>query len=408
MERVPGRTLALGIVALVPPLSACRGAREGPASTTRDSAGIEIVESVRPAWDEGEGWTVGAEPLLRIGVTEGEAPYQFDGVTGALRLSDGAIVVADGASQEIRFFGADGHFLGTVGGRGEGPGEFSGLSGLGRGPAGALWAYDFSLRRITWLDPAGRTALRTTPLGPEPPMLDPLGALPDGSFVLRQLWGATATATATRPGLHRDPVAFVRVDSAGVLLDTVALVPGRELLLSNEGGRGVMTSPLIARTAVGTLRHGSIVIGTQDRFEVEERGPDGELLRREGVTGRDLSIGPDEVARIIQARLDLTSPDQRARMRTLLQAQPTPTTRPAYGAFLADAPGDLWISEWAPFPELPLRWTVLDPEGRWLGEVLMPAGFTPWDIGEDWILGVRRDEMDVERVELRPVVKERE
>jgi hypothetical protein len=39
---------------------------------------------------------------------------------------------------------------------------------------------------------------------------------------------------------------------------------------------------------------------------------------------------------------------------------------------------------------------VVSPDGRYLGEVGLPPRFHPMDIGRDWILGVWRDELDVE------------
>jgi len=226
-------------------VAAC-GSREsgaGVAVQRWDSAGVEVVESLRPAWGEGEGWRVGPAPLLRIGVVEGEVVYQFTGVVGATRLGDGSVVVADGGAQEVRYFGPDGGFRRAVGRRGGGPGEFTGLSGLGRDVSGRVWAYDFSLRRITWLDETGEITGLTS-LGMEPAMINPVGALPDGTFVLKQLWGAEQTSQASGTGLRRDPVAVVRFGVDGALLDTLGLFPGREVYLTDEGGRGVMNTPL--------------------------------------------------------------------------------------------------------------------------------------------------------------------
>lgn len=395
----------LAAAALLAALAACGdGGPEGPAHAVRDSAGVELVESARPAWGDGERWSVGAEPLLRIGVVEGERPYQLSGVTGAARLSDGAVAVADAGSNEVRLFDADGGFVTSVGGSGGGPGEFRRLAALGHGRGDTLWAYDFSLRRITRIDPSGRVAGMTS-LGSEPAMLGALGALPDGTFVLRQLWAARRTAGAAAGGFRRDPVAFVRFDRSGELRDTVGLFPGRELVVSFEDGRGVMSTPLFARNAVGAVRDGRVVVGSQDRWEIDERAPAGGLLRRIRIRGPNLSVGPDDVERVIAGRVGAAPPERRAALRRRLESSPVPEARPAYGGLLADAAGNLWVSEWAPHPRIPRRWTVLDPRGRWLGDVTMPPAFRPLDIGGDWIVGVERDSLDVERVVLRRLRK---
>jgi len=41
-------------------------------------------------------------------------------------------------------------------------------------------------------------------------------------------------------------------------------------------------------------------------------------------------------------------------------------------------------------PVVPSTWSVFDVNGRWLGDVGMPAGFKPFDIGTDYAVGIRR------------------
>lgn len=48
----------------------------------------------------------------------------------------------------------------------------------------------------------------------------------------------------------------------------------------------------------------------------------------------------------------------------------------------------------------PVDWIVYDLEARPIGRVTTPAGFEIHEIGRDYVLGVGRDEMDVEYVEL--------
>jgi hypothetical protein len=134
----------------------CAGADPGARVVQRDSAGVVIVESHSPAWSESAGWTVEDDPALDIGGVGGEAEYQFSRIAGALRMPDGRIVVADGGSQELRFFDAEGGFLRSVGGRGGAPGEYQEIVSLGQGPGDSIWVFDFGARRFTVLDSDGR------------------------------------------------------------------------------------------------------------------------------------------------------------------------------------------------------------------------------------------------------------
>jgi hypothetical protein len=356
---------------------------------------VKIAESFGPAWSEGERWSFGSVPLLRIGVVDGEAPYQFDGITGMTRLDDGTIVVADGGSQEIRFYHPDGQVKAVVGGRGEGPGEFVGLAGLGKGSADRVWAYDFSLRRITWFGGTGELVSLVT-LGPEPPVLNPVGALADGTFLLKQLWGATAVAQASDQGFRRDPVAFVRFGEDGALVDTVGLFPGREMVITEEGGRGVMSTPPFARNSVGVVWRGDVAVGTQDAFELVRYAPSGGVVGKVRIPSWDLDLTTADVEAYVEDRLATAPEDRRPGLRQELESMPVPDEKPAFGGLLADQIGNLWVAEWVIYPQVPRAWTILDPEGAWLGEVAAPGRFHPNAIGDDWVLGVEWDELDVE------------
>ena len=48
----------------------------------------------------------------------------FSELTGVTRLVGGEVVVLEGSLSELRFFSEDGEHIRTIGGRGEGPGEF--------------------------------------------------------------------------------------------------------------------------------------------------------------------------------------------------------------------------------------------------------------------------------------------
>jgi hypothetical protein len=103
-------------------------------------------------------WTVSPEPMLRIGQDEGETPYLLAGVSFAARLSDGRVVVANGMSSELRYFDPAGRFLGSVGRRGDGPGEFQVFRRVLLLSPDTLLVYDSGLRRLTKLAPDGSVA----------------------------------------------------------------------------------------------------------------------------------------------------------------------------------------------------------------------------------------------------------
>src|SRR5690606_5816123 len=97
----------------------------------RDSAGVRVVRNLAPAWSGSaeDAWSLSLEPILEIGVLEGDPAYMFSQMRGPRRLSDGSIVVLDGATSEVRIFDAEGRHLRTFGRKGQGPGEFQVAAG---------------------------------------------------------------------------------------------------------------------------------------------------------------------------------------------------------------------------------------------------------------------------------------
>src|SRR5690606_37218699 len=124
---------AVLLPALLAAIAACGAAdRTGdrPATTVRDSAGIVIVENAAiPGPDELD-WRIADSPSVVIGRAEGEADDVLHSVSGAVRLRDGRIVIADGGSSELRFYDPQGRYRSTAGRRGGGPGEFRSLSAI--------------------------------------------------------------------------------------------------------------------------------------------------------------------------------------------------------------------------------------------------------------------------------------
>jgi len=88
--------------------------------------------------------------------------------------------------------------------------------------------------------------------------------------------------------------------------------------------------------------------------------------------------------------------DQRARFRAAYDQMDRPRMLPSHGAVLSDDDGRIWVSD---FPDLATRsadWTVYDETGR--TRVRLPPDFRPLSVAGGHIVGVVRDELDVEHI----------
>lgn len=370
--------------------------------TVRDSAGIEIVENpARGAWAEGEGWTVSESHFLDLGALGGEEATQFHDVNGAVRLSDGRVVVANGGTGELRFFGPEGEHLLTTGGEGEGPGEFRNLYALERAAGDTLLAYDWRERRVSAFGPDGSflRAHRLQAVGERFFFPRPVGWLAGRTFVGRT--GGIYTP-ASPGGLNRDTATLLLYRPDGSLADTLARLPGSESFAwTGEGTIRIMSRPF-GKGLHASARGELVAAGTTDRYEVRVYDGRGTLRRIVRKRNELQPVTSDDFETWMEERLSrIEDPDDRRERRRDYREIPLADRMPAYGSLRVGAGGYLWVQEHdPPGTEGPARWSVFDPDGRLLGEVTVPRRFSPHEIGHDYVLGVFTDELDVEHVRL--------
>jgi hypothetical protein len=80
-------------------------------------------------------------------------------------------------------------------------------------------------------------------------------------------------------------------------------------------------------------------------------------------------------------------------------AMDVPETKPYYGRVTTGSDGTIWAGP-AEDGGQGTTLRAFGPDGRFLGTVSVPGRYTPHDSGPGWMLGVLRDENDVEFVQL--------
>jgi hypothetical protein len=373
----------------------------------RDSAGITIVESSAPAWAAGEGWTAEAEPEVSIGGADAQGPYALHRVRGAARLPDGTLAVSDGGSGQMRLFTPDGSFVNALGRRGSGPGEFSGPTQVFAGRADTVIAWDPSRMRIHWFRRDG-TAHRavaidrpfTRQMGGSVPvdtrLLPDLGVLVE----LRELAPvAGAGDRVTRP-LHR----ALWLPRGAQAWDTVRSFPGAEEMgLSTPRVRIALSTPHARRGRIAAGGNPSrLCVGSQETAEITCFDAAG-AERRVRWAAAPVPVGRAEITAWRERTLveDRSLPGSVEARRRAVDAMPMPAYRPPYDRIVLDYAGNLWAEVPraldAP-PDAPITYLVFNPEGAWLGEVVVPA-MELLEIGPEYILGLSRDAYDAEIVQ---------
>ena len=239
-----------------------------------------VVESDRPRDPD---LILAEEPLVRIGSIDGDLEYIFGDVTGAVRLEDGSIVVADEQSYNVRRFDAGGRHMWTSGRAGEGPGDYGGLRLLRGCPGAAITVFDWHLGRITQLDQDGEVT-DTRPLTPEgvSPYNEP-ACTSDGDLVFTP-WPEFDLTVA--PGEHHRWQMELRLARDGGHVALRSGIAGTERTRSG-GGDGPRTW---GRSMVFAVAPTGVWYGSADDYELGHVDWTGGVTRIARWAGPDLAV----------------------------------------------------------------------------------------------------------------------
>ena len=416
MRKIPGRKYRtamllwpLGCLSAV--LTACDAPPDPSLTTRSDSAGIPIVTAEAPMWGPGEGWTVSAEPLVQIGAVDGPREQLLDGVVAAVRTSNGDIVLGEWTTGELRRYDTEGALVWRAAGQGEGPGEHRVLIFVGLIPGDTVVTWDARLNRVQLFDPDGapvRTFRVEAPWSGAPPT----GVIGVSGRHLVHTFGADAEEP--EDGIVRWPavrIATLSLDDGGVRV--VMDAPGPEVRADVDGAMVQVMEYPFGKGPRYSVSAGRLAVVDTERFSVRsvslDDGAVTAILRRDEpvreVTDEDVDAYVEWMtAGSVAAGLHVPPG---------LREQPMAPTLPALTSIHLDAGGNLWVEPHSRHGSQVPPFQVYTPDGEWLGTVSVPPGLQQenlglpvrFEIGDDYILGVWRDELEVEYVRMYGLVK---
>jgi hypothetical protein len=405
------------IARIMPPAFALMGcachSEPRPAShaVSRDSAGIQIVESTAPLGVEYLPWTIDTVPLIDLGARQDDPHEQFSGTVAPRRLGDGQLVVATSGASELRFFDSTGAWLHSVGRVGQGPGEFQSLGWLAIGTGDTLRTYDWNLRRLSVFTPAGtfaRSYLLASP-GLERGAI-PRAVLADG----RILVSSTPFVMPGHPsGVARDTAPLLLYSTSGAVVDSFGRFPGSEALIEGTANSVTVTDCPFGKDLVIAVAPTSdaIYLGSQDTPEVRVWTPTGRLARIIRWQAPPIPVTEKDRTVYLESMAQRARPGQeefQKRLRRMVQEAALPLRKPAFAGLVAGPNGTFWIQAYtAPDPHAATPFHVFDSTGQWLGTLTLPARFTAHQIGEDFLLGTWQDPDDIDHVRLYRLARRR-
>ena len=372
-------------------------APEQPA--VRDSAGVRIVEN--GAAPNGR-WSVSAAPIFRVGWDE-SGPL-FTWVQSGRILPDGGALVAEQSNGTIYRLAADGSAVDSLGGKGQGPGEFDRLDGMVL-KGDSVVVSDNRLMRLTFIGPDGAVRTKRVPGGSQRPVLSALA--PDGRVLFVQGDGYGGPPEG-KSGWVFEEEPILLLDAAAAQVDTLATLPHIRLWYE---GRGGSPGPLHAKGRAGGF-DGGFAWARSDRTAVHWYDWDGHLVQRATWNEAPVPLDADRRRQLVeQYRAAWSGNDwdapminrQLERLEADLDRYDLPL--PYWDHLHVDRGGNVWLSRYPPPFSWSEDWQVITRDGEHVGTVHVPGMIRPLDITDDRLLGVVMDEFNVPAVTMWELVK---
>jgi len=347
-------------------------------------------------------WTVEPAPRLVIGAAQGPPSSElFTAIAGVVQRSDGSIVIADAAADEVRVFTGEGEHLWSAGASGQGPGEFNTRIQL-RGilPGDSVLVVEEGRASVFGPDGQPSRVIPLRPLGDDRLITRVVGVLGDGTLV----------ATSQEP--FEDPVGSVRPWLRVVTLDPSGSPALREIDRVQGAGQSrsqvqvagpsgdIVTAwaieniPLSPREQIAVGRE-HVAVGSQEAFEIRIHDAEGDLVT---VLRADVPAVPTDLDRFVA---EAPIPASASARRSQVDRSIIPGTLPRFGDLLFDSDDRLWVQEYMPpYASGGTEWWVFGTDGELVGRASLPDRFAPQVITTSHIIGVWHDALDVPYVQV--------
>jgi hypothetical protein len=229
-----------------------------------------------------------------------------------------------------------------------------------------------------------------------------VGFFADGSFLgTRGTFSLGGEPPAGRAERELEPL--FHISSDGRTATSLGSFPGQERVIvpSGPGGRLERRKGPFGRETVFAAAGDQFYVADNESYEIRIYSYTGSLTLVIRKRTLPLPLEASQVQAFQDSVLAAMGEATRPQLRVLFANMPPPP--PTHSAFSPDIHVDsdlnLWVKEVTqPGDPHPL-WSVFSADGEFQGVVEMPPGLEVLDIGADYVLGLYRDELDIEYVQ---------
>jgi hypothetical protein len=336
--------------------------------------------------------TLADSPVASVGGADERIEYQLQHPVGAVRLSDGRLVVADAGSRSIRYFDRDGRHLKTTGRSGGGPGEFRNLRSISRIRGDTVIAWDAVQRRASYYDPQGNL-VGTVMLEGWARVVREWRGPPLSLHAVHWTSNGQAVVEAWP---ERDPRRF---DSSVVIQDTVPVL-SFDRTGQNAVSLGRFPSPeFFFHGRMGALLvHGDrLLVAATDDIVWIGSSRSGDFS---GISTAGNRVGAVRAPFLRRASVRQERSSSAGRIADYYKAMPMPDSMPRVSAIRAGAEGRLWMQRYQAPGDALQEWVALRRNGTVELAFSVPGDMEVLDIGPEFVVVLTRDEFDLATIQV--------
>jgi len=359
---------------------------------------------------------------VSIGRADGPTDEMFATIREVVPLAAGGVLVYDGGLRLLREYDAGGAHVRTIGGRGQGPGEYQSPGGIAVSTGGTIFLWDRTIRRLLRYSSSGAFGgYWDVPLyqwgGASEVLIADLG---DKVFLRVTLPDPRRESERTPRGEAFTTEAAVRIAGDGSVTDTI-LAPRRPtaaeqgmITLNITVGRQVVQShaaaPLMPEYHATFSPLGYFISAHGGSYSILLHRGSGGPLRIESDVARVRASGEERKALAEEFEASI-----RRSRASVTDRWEVPETKPFFSgleALRADADGRIWarlhwtatlaggetdtvgIAKWVE----PVVYDVFEPDGTFMGRLQPPSRSEYAAARGDKLWLILRDEFDVQRL----------
>lgn len=318
----------------------------------------------------------------RLAVYGDTDDFFFGMLSDVVADETGRVFVSDGTEAVIHIYDGDGTHLQTIGGKGEGPGEFSSIYSM-RLNDNFLYAPDMMQRRITIFDLNSLDTFRTIEYGSNPGQN---AGFPQQFFPLGDERLLLVTANMNRDGdefTMNHSLSVTDYEGKTLAEDIVEMATTTMTVVQGENMIQALSMPYQRRSIITGGPDNRLYHANTGRMLIEILDTEGELQQ---------AIYYDHPAPLLNRSAILERYAENEAMYEAARKQDMPDTMPVLAGMIIDDESRIWLKTVTEDPEIS-EWWVLNEEGERLAAFEWPEARNVRTVKNGYLYAIEENDL---------------